>query len=73
MCHEKFCMNGKLRNKLLSIVLHRFLHEKAAKAFVNCAMLLTLIRMTKDKKGLAFFKGLLLENVLSVKNKNKNI
>jgi hypothetical protein len=28
---------------------------------------LTLIRMTKDEKGLAFFKGLLLENVLSVK------
>jgi hypothetical protein len=25
-----------------------------------CDMVLTLIRMTKDEKGLAFFKGLLL-------------
>ncbi len=32
---------------------------------------LTLIRMTKDKKGLAFFKGLLLSNVLSVKKFKK--
>jgi hypothetical protein len=26
----------------------------------HCCLLLTLIRMTKDEKGLAFFKGLLL-------------
>ncbi len=26
----------------------------------------TLMRMTKDEKGLAFIKGLLLKNVLSV-------
>ncbi len=32
---------------------------------------LTLIRMTKDEKGLAFFKGLLLLNVLSVKKLKK--
>ncbi len=34
-------------------------------------MSLTLIRMTKDEKGLAFFKGLLLYNVLSVKKFKK--
>ncbi len=32
---------------------------------------LTLIRMTKDEKVLAVFKGLLLENVLSVKKLKK--
>jgi hypothetical protein len=32
---------------------------------------LTLIRMTKDEKVLAFFKGLLLLNVLSVKKLKK--
>ncbi len=32
---------------------------------------LTLIRMTKDEKVLAFFKGLLLKNVLSVKKLKK--
>ena len=32
---------------------------------------LTLIRMTKDEKVLAFFKGLLLKNVLSVKKFKK--
>jgi hypothetical protein len=29
--------------------------------------------MTKDEKGLAFFKGFLLQNVLSVKKLKKNI
>ncbi len=33
--------------------------------------MLTLIRMTKDEKGLRFFKGLLLLNVLSVKKFKK--
>jgi hypothetical protein len=38
----------------------------------DCTLLvLTLIRMTKDEKGLAFFKGLLLKNVLSVKKLKK--
>ncbi len=35
------------------------------------AMILTLIRMTKDEKVLAIFKGLLLYNVLSVKKLKK--
>ena len=34
-------------------------------------VLLTLMRMTKEEKGLAFCKGLLLYNVLSVKKSKK--
>jgi hypothetical protein len=35
-------------------------HLDQVSAYLQKMLLLTLIRMTKDEKGLAFFKGLLL-------------